>query len=328
MKKEMQSVLRIVLLMVWFSFYVQAAQKHHALSYINEIRQHTGLIALKPNSKLNKAATSHARYLLRQQRFGHYEQKGWKGYTGRTPSDRVVYAGYPSRAVMENVSVNADSYRHSVDTLLSAIYHRFVFLNFDKDEMGEGSAFGRKRRKIVSAFVYLFGSNEVSQLCQTTFPLENGTFYMNDLCLGMEQMVPQSRYEQERQAVRKKNTSLVLFPYPGAVKVPTVFYTEHPHPLPGSKVSGYPISVQFNPAFYREVRLKKFRLFDKNGKRVKPVKIITFRNDVNHRFTPLQFALMPLKQLRYAQTYRVEFEVVADGKMLKKQWTFKTRKRP
>jgi hypothetical protein len=313
--------------MIFLSFFSCAAEKHYALNYLNKIRQEAGLIALKPNSKLNQAAKSHARYLLRQQRFGHYEKKGWKGYTGRTPSQRVVSAGYLSRAVMENVSVNADSYHHSIETLLSAIYHRFVFLNFDKDEMGEGSAFGKKRRKIISTFVYLFGSTEVSHLCQTNFPLENGTFYMKALCWDTVQMVPQYRYDQARQTIRRKNTPLVLFPYPGAVKVPTVFYTEHPHPLPGSKVSGYPVSVQFNPAFYREVRLKRFRLFDANGKRVKRVKIITSRNDVNHRFTPLQFALMPLKQLKYAQTYRVEFEAVADGKRVKKQWRFKTRKR-
>ena len=320
-------MLRIVIFIVLMSVLSQSAQKQSVLTYLNEIRHHSGLIPLKPNTTLKKAAKAHAQYLLRQQRFGHFEKKGWKGYTGRTPSNRVVSAGYPSKAVMENVSVNAKTYRQSVDTLLSAIYHRFVFLNFDKNEIGLGSAFGKGRnRKIVSTFVYLFGSSEVSQLCRNFYPLENGTFYMSDLCRDEAQMVPQYLYAQKRKAVRKQNAPLVCYPYAGAVGVPTVFYTEHPHPLPGSKVSGYPVSVQFNPAFYAHVKLKKFRLFTAKGKKVNPVKILTSRNDVNHRFTSLQFALMPLKRLQYAQTYRVEFEAVADGKRVVKHWKFRTRK--
>jgi len=316
----------LVLFFVAFFILEAGGSKSSAIAYLNSIRQEAGLIKLTSDTSLGKAAVSHAKYLLAQQKYGHYEKKGHRGYTGRTPSQRALHAGYLSRAVMENVSVNAKNYQRSIDTLLSAIYHRFVFLNFDKNEMGAGSIIGGKHRKIISAFVYLLGSSKISRLCQTASPLENGIFYIKDLCSDDIHIVPQCRYEQARQAVRRENSPLVLFPYPGEKGVPTVFYTEHPHPLPGSKMSGYPISVQFNPAFYTEVRLKKFRLYDAGGKRVTKVKIITFRNDVNHRFTPLQFALMPLKRLRHAERYQVEFEAVADGERVVRHWKFSTRK--
>jgi len=322
-------LLHIIIVTIGISVFLQSAPQKHALAYLNQIRQQAGMIVLQPNKRLNRAAKAHAKYLLRQQKFGHFEKKGWRGYTGKTPSERVVHAGYSSKAVMENVSVNARTYRQSIDTLFSAIYHRFVFLNFDKNEIGMGNAFGRgRKRKVVSSFVYLFGSKEVSRLCQNVYPLENGTFYINDLCRDASRMVPQSLYAQKRKAVQKQNPPLVCYPCAGAKDIPTVFYTEHPHPLPGSKESGYPVSVAFNPAFYSHVTLKKFRLLDREGKEVKPVKILTSHNDVNHRFTPLQFALMPLKRLKYAQQYRVEFEAVAKGEKIKKQWQFRTRKRP
>jgi len=305
---------------------LQAGQKEDALRYLNTIRQHTGLIELRSNTALEKAAKSHAKYLLFQQQYGHYEKKGRKGYTGRTPSDRVLHAGYPARDVMENVSVNAKNTRQSIDTLFAAIYHRFVFLNFDKNEIGIGSAYGKKRRRIVSTFVYLLGSSEVSKLCKETFFLQNGLNYMNELCRDPAHLVPQYLYEERREYIRRKNAPVVLFPYPDAIDVPPVFYTEHPHPLPGSKVSGYPVSVQFNPAYYTHVKIKKFRLFDEEGREIKKRKILTYTNDVNHRFTPLQFAFMPLKRLEYGQRYRAEFEAVADGKRIKKYWKFKTKK--
>ncbi|KYJ85951.1 hypothetical protein AS592_05030 [Sulfurovum riftiae] len=320
-------MLRSIAFFLCTLFLLEAGEKQSsAIAYLNTIRQKAGLIKLRPDTALRKAAQSHAKYLLIQQQYGHYEKKGRRGYTGKTPADRALYAGYLSRAVMENVSVNAKNYHQSIDTLFAAIYHRFVFLNFNRNEIGVGSAFGKKKkRRIVSAFVYLMGSSEISGLCKEYFELENGIFYMDDLCKDPAQMVPQYLYEAKREAVRRKNAPIVLHPSPHARDVLPVFYTEHPHPLPGSKVSGYPVSVQFNPAFYSSVKLKKFRLYDAGGREIRKVKLLTHNNDVNHRFTPLQFALMPLKRLDFAQTYRVAFEAVADGKRIEKSWKFTTK---
>ncbi|AKF24632.1 hypothetical protein YH65_03940 [Sulfurovum lithotrophicum] len=318
-------LLKLVIFMYSVFVLLQAGHKEDALRYLNTIRQHTGLIELRSNTVLEKAAKSHAKYLLFQQQYGHYEKKGRKGYTGRTPSDRVLHAGYPARDVMENVSVNAKNTRQSIDTLFAAIYHRFVFLNFDKNEIGIGSAYSKKKRRIVSTFVYLLGSSEVSKLCKETFFLQNGLTYMNELCRDPAHLVPQYLYEERCEMIRRKNSDLIVYPYPDATGSPPVFYTEHPHPLPGSKVSGYPISVQFNPAYYNNIKLKKFRLFNAKGKEIKKRKILTYSTDINQRFTPFQFAFMPLKRLDYDQTYQVEFEAMADEKRIQKRWEFRTK---
>ena len=321
--------LRIILLFIFlllFSVLLQAKEQQSALSYINSLREKSGLIKFKTNEKLNKAAKSHASYLVRQQKHGHYEKKGWKGYTGRTPSARVLRAGYASKAVMENVTENAENYHHSIDILFAAIYHRFVFLNFENNEIGVGSASTKKKRRVTSAFVYNTGSSEIARLCKRSYLMKNNTYYIQNMCKNSDKLIPRQLYEQKQNKVRKKNSGMVLYPYPGAKNVLPVFYTENPHPLPGSKVSGYPVSVQFNPLFYKKVKLKKFRLYDNKGKRVKKVKILTSKSDKNNRITKLQFALMPLKRLEYAKTYQVEFEALADGKKVKKRWQFTTKK--
>lgn len=315
----------IVVLLLAFAV-LGATEEQNALKYLNSIRQNAGLIRLKSNKKLDKAARSHAGYLVRQQKNGHYEKKGRKGYTGRTPSDRVLRAGYASKAVMENISVNTKTSYQSIDALFAAIYHRFVFLDFDKDEIGIGRAFGKKNRKISSSFVYDLGSTSVTKLCRRNFLPQNGFFYIENLCKDHTRIVPQSVFQEKKNEIREKNSQIVCFPYADAKDVLPVFYTEHPHPLPGSKVGGYPVSVQFNPAFYQHVKIEKFRLFDAEGKEIKKSRILTYKNDINHRFTKLQFALMPLKRLAYEMTYRVEFEAVADGKKIRKSWKFTTRK--
>jgi len=315
----------IVLFLLTFSI-LFAKQNQTALDTLNSIRQNVGLVQFKSNKKLDKAAKSHADYLVRQQKNGHYEKKGWRGYTGRTPSDRVVKAGYPTRDVMENVTVNTETAHESIDVLFAAIYHRFVFLNFDKDEIGIGRSISkRKKRSVVSSFVYDIGPSKISALCNGYYVKKNGYFYMNNLCKNSLIDVPQYLFLETLNETRLKNSSVVLFPPPGATDVLPVFYTENPHPLPGSKVSGYPVSVQFNPAFYKKVKLKKFRLFDAEGKEIKKCKILTQRNDKNHRFKKLQFALMPLKRLEYGVSYQVEFEALADGKRVKRSWKFTTK---
>ena len=320
-------MLRLVVVLLLTFGTIEAKENQAALGYLNSIRQDAGLIKFKPNKKLDKAAKSHANYLLRQQKNGHYEKKGWKGYTGKTPSDRVLKAGYASKAVMENVTVNTKTFHNSIDILFAAIYHRFVFLNFDKDEIGLGSTLSKKKQRVISSFVYNIGSTAIAKLCKTSsFFMQNGVYYMQNLCKNSSNLIPKDLYEGKKNSVRRKNSDLVLYPYPDAKNIPPVFYTENPHPLPGSKVSGYPVSVQFNPAFYKKVKLKKFRLFDAEGKEIKKSKILTHSNDKHHRFTKLQFALMPLKRLEYGTMYKVEFEAVADGKRVKKSWEFTTKK--
>jgi hypothetical protein len=305
---------------------LDAKETQGALEYLNTMRQKSGLIKFKSNTKLNKAASSHASYLIRQQKHGHYEKKGWKGYTGRTPSDRVLKAGYTSKAVMENVTENAKDYRHSIDILFAAIYHRFVFLNFENNEIGIGSASTKKKRSVTSAFVYNAGSSEIVKLCKKFHLMENNTYYVHNICKNSDKLIPRYIYEQKQDKVRRKNSGLVLYPYPNAKNILPAFYTENPHPLPGSKVSGYPVTVQFNPLFYKNIKLKKFRLYDATGKRIRKYKILTHKSDRNHRLTKLQFAFMPLKRLEYGTIYRVEFEAVADGKRVKKSWRFTTKK--
>ncbi len=320
-------LLRFIIVLLLMCVSLGAKEKQSALTYLNSIRQDAGLIQFKPNKKLDKAAKAHASYLVRQQKNGHYEKKGWRGYTGKTPSDRVLKAGYSAKSVMENVSVNAKTSEKSIDVLFAAIYHRFVFLNFDKDEIGIGSASTKKKQKITSSFVYNIGSTAISKLCNTsTFFMQDGVYYMQDLCKNSANIVAQTLFQEKQNAIRVKNSQIVLYPYPNATNVSPVFYTENPHPLPGSKVSGYPVSVQFNPASYTNVTLKKFRLFDAKRREIKKHKVLTHKNDINHRFTHLQFAFMPLYRLEYATTYSVDFEAVADGKKIKKSWKFTTKK--
>jgi len=299
----------------------------NTLSYVNDIRQHSGLIPFSHNKKLSNAAKSHAKYLVRQHKSGHYEKKGYKGFTGKTPAHRVIHAGYPSKMVMENISTNTKNYKASVNILMSAIYHRFVFLTFDKDEIGIGKAINTRSKAPRSVNVYNLGNSALRKACQKSFTLTRGMSYTTNVCKNSKKKIPESYFKKRLSDTKRKSAKIVLYPYPNQTAINPAFYNESPDPLPGYKVSGYPVSVEFNPHYYQKVTLQSFRLFDHKGKEIKKRKILSAKTDRNHKFSALQFAFMPLKRLEYATKYRVEFKAIADRRKIYKKWSF-TTKRP
>jgi hypothetical protein len=317
-------VLRVLTFLTLVSFCLEASTDAKGLAYLNTIRANAGLIKFKHNPALQKAASAHAKYLILNQVYGHYEKSVSIAYTGSTPAERVVKAGYPSTFVMENLSINPIDQKKSIDTLFSAIYHRFVFLNFDKDEIGIGSYDSKKKRRKNSAYVYNLGSEAISKLCSQTFIMQSGKYYMKKVCKDSDKMIPQSLFRKKKDMVRRKNRDIVLYPYAEQNNIWPAFYNEAPDPLPYYDVSGFPVSVQFNPVNYKNVQLKSFRLYDASGKELKKTKILQHNNDHNHLFTKLQFALMPLTRLDFSQSYTAEFKAVADGKQIQKRWTFRT----
>jgi len=303
---------------------LEAKSSKEGLAYINTLRYNAGLIALKNNTFLDKAASSHAKYLIRNQTKGHYERKGKYSYTGTTPSKRIIKAGYPSRYAMENISINTSGQVKSIDNLFAAIYHRFVFLSLDKDEIGVGTYAIDKKRKYKRSYVYNIASSSISKLCQRSFFMEDGEYYIKKLCRDNEKMIPQSLFREKKDEIRRKNKAMVVYPYPKQDHVWPAFYNESPDPLPKYKVSGFPISVQFNPANTQNIKLQSFRLYEENGKEIKKTKVLQHKNDHNHLFTKFEFALMPLARLEFNTSYTVIFEAIADGRKVKKRWSFKT----
>jgi len=139
-------------------------EKGEALFILNEIRETMGMNTLMPNSQLQMAAQAHADYLVRNHTASHNEIQGLPGFTGETPTERAFRAGYLSSQVLENLSTQTRDAKHSVHGLLSAIYHRFAFLDVGIDEVGVGLSQDAKEPEN-NAFVYVMGNSYLNALC-------------------------------------------------------------------------------------------------------------------------------------------------------------------
>ena len=286
-----------------------------ALNYLNHLRALTGLRKFCLNSLLSQAAYNHAKYMAVNRIIGHYENEGYSGFTGVTPSDRVLYVGYPSRFVGENLSYGQKDVCESIDSLFSAIYHRFGFLNYKYDEIGIG---------IYDTFyVYDMGNRELSQYCENPESEINGYYYY-DMCADRNTKVPADIFD----SLLNSQPDYVLWPPPKFSDTPPAFYEESPDPLPDYSVSGYPISINFNPIRFSDVELESFRLYRlKNGQEteITDTRVLTHETDPNGHLSPLEFALFPLERLDWGSDYIAEAVVSVNGTERLFRWEFKTK---
>ena len=133
--------------------------------------------------------------------------------------------------------------------------------------------------------------------------------------------------EQLDTARRKALPEVVLWPPEGATDVVPAFFIEEPDPLPDFEVSGFPLSIQFNPARAQEVELTSFRLFRTDGDNpgaVEPVRLLDSGNDPNHLLSDHEFALFPLHRLAWGVRYRAQVEARVDGVPRHFEWSFTT----
>jgi len=295
-----------------------------SISYLNDIRDSVGLNKLHIEKHLSISASKHAQYLLENHINSHYEKNG-KLFFEKTPSLRAIKSGYPTQDVKENIATNAKNEEDSIDILFSAIYHRFVFLDFAIDQIGKGISQDKSKKTIKSVYVYDMGLSKVAQLCQDDFLTLEGVYYMQNMCKDPMHYIPKEAYQKAKDSIMAKNPKMVLFPNINQEDVPTAFYQEYPNPMPGYKVSGYPISVELNPYYFKDIKIKKFRLYD-DKKRMVRVKLLKQSNDPNKKLKSYQFAIIPKQRLSYASKYTVYFEAYTDKGKIKQKWNFITQK--
>ncbi len=298
-------------------------ERVQAVTFLNEIRHKVGMNTLMNNPNLSEAAQAHADYLVANKESTHTEIEGHLNFTGVHPLDRTINAKYNSLQVSENLSTKNPNAKNSVDGLFSAIYHRFGFLNPNIDEVGVGVS-QNIHKSANSAFVYVMGNSELNRLCEINSFHGTGR-YVYGVCNDKSHRIDEKRFKKAMQYNKQTNPKIVLYPYDGQNEVPPAFYSEVPDPLPDYEVSGFPVSIEFNDYFFKQVQINSFDLF-KGKQKVYNVLLMGKNNDPNARFSDKQYALFPLERLDYDTEYKAVVSYSIQGKEKKITWKFRTKK--
>ncbi len=299
-------------------------EKIEARSTLNAIREEMGMNSLLQNDLLTIAAQGHSDYLVANNESSHYEVEGHKKFIGVKPVDRTLYADYASMQLSENLSTHTYSAQSSIDGLFSAIYHRFGFLSPSIDTIGVGVT-QEKAKTSNSAFVYVMGNSALERLCHEKSFSGSGKYYYK-ICKDESHRIGEKAFVKAQNSNKIYNPKIVFYPYDGQTEVPPVFYDEHPDPLPNYEVSGFPVSVEFNDYYFKELKLRAFKLFDSSDNEVTDVLLMSKENDPHGHFTDKQFALFPLKRLDYDAQYKASITYENKGKTYTHTWAFHTQK--
>jgi hypothetical protein len=168
------------------------------------------------------------------------------------------------------------------------------------------------------------GSSHLENLCKNRPTLEVFKTYVIGICKDIHLKVDGKRFTQALHANMMRNSSIVVYPFDGQDDIPPAFYDELPDPLPSYSVSGFPISISFNMALLKDVRLLEFKLF-RGEKEITKSIIYSKNSDPNKKMKDGEYALFPLERLDWNTRYRVETKYLIDGDIYKKVWYFKTR---
>ncbi|HIE00162.1 MAG TPA: CAP domain-containing protein [Thiotrichaceae bacterium] len=295
-------------------------------AYLNQLRLRAGMTELFTNPQLELSAFNHANFLADNYLTGHYEINSLPGFTGIEPKDRTKAAGYRSLAVSENVSSGDTRSRDSIDGLMGAIYHRFGFLDLVIDEIGIGIAkVSLSDPNSHTAYVYNMGNSGLNALCEGPAFSGYGRYYFS-VC-EPDIQINADDFENVQTLARGYNPNIVQWPADGDNDVPPAFFEESPDPLPDYSVSGYPVSLQFNPLTFSDVNIIAFQLYrETDNSEIQPTRLLNQSTDPNAKMTGLQYALFPLERLEWNTAYRVEatyYSTSSDTQTL--TWRFKTR---
>jgi hypothetical protein len=260
-----------------------------AVTYLNDIRHSVSLDLLEESRELETSALSHASYLLANNLYTHTQEHTLSEYLGTTPLQRARRSGYKSGAVLENIYAGDVSGKEAIDILMSDIYHRFAFLAPDASKVGIAERF-------LEAYAY-----------KRVHVFEIGL---------------------DNDSIKSARPDIIFWPYDGAVDIMPVFYEEEPDPLPECSVSGYPVSVEFDPTVYKDIEVDSFVLLDMFGDPL-PAVLLDSRSDLNRIFSPFQYALMPIERLSWDSDYRVKIVFHdSSGRSYRKSWHFHTKRLP
>jgi hypothetical protein len=281
-----------------------------ATGYINSIRINSGAFALSWSNQLAMAAKAHAKYLATNKEFGHQESFGNKNFYASMPWQRIVKAGYATKAVVENITFYEPNYKASIDKLMATIYHRLALLDIKVDTIG----FARYK----GVYVYDMSNSKIATMCKS----KSISGDITNICKNPSKSLPNSRFNSAIKQTKRAAKEFIYYPYNNQTQVGTKLAKERPAFLPNSSRYGYAITVQHNSVFGGTLKLVTFKVF--NNKREIKGKIVTFRNDRAKKLDKNSFVFVPLKALKHNSKYSVVFKAKVNGKPKRLSWSFYT----
>ncbi len=209
--------------------YAALSEELQAFHTLNDIRNRCGHGQLAQNAALDVSAAGHAKWLTFNAAFAHNQTPGSPHFTGATPLDRMVAAGYLTSSSQAAVSEQLATYSGGPDgndtigfgiqgtrNLLNAPYHANGMLDGYRDV-------GIAIRNAIDA-----GAPDALNPGAGRRAIVFNTGY---------------RISAGNQAAAQDDNAVLTYPCNGETNVTPALYHEEPNPVPGRDLSTSPLGT-------------------------------------------------------------------------------------
>ena len=288
-----------------------------AFNLLNKERARCGFGMMAQNVALDQAATGHLNYVKKNYAaygFDHLQVPGRPGFTGVSPTDRALSAGYGSRdkthvsesaaarwAVNKSIFANGLA-TSSMRNLLNAPYHALGLISSYKEV---GSAFGLVDEKN-------FSSGDVHSLAFLILKPARIDFFTD---FNNTQEIADS--------------TIRTYPCQGSVDINRMMVGEVPNPVTPRDLATNPIgsSIMIKVKTGNTLLVTNAGMFESStGAAVVLLPTMTNANDPNRYLQKSAAVIMPDKPLKPLTSYKVTINGTNNGASFERIFEFKTGK--
>lgn len=269
-----------------------------AFALVNAERSKCGFGRVAQNAQLDVAATAHSEYVKARIMEGvrdsrHSEDPTKSGFTGVTPADRAIAAGY-STGAGENIAyyglgITSDHGTSLVRALMATVYHLANMVDSNR-EVGVGVAYANNPDYPTALLTWT-----------------NGT------AAGVGRQEP---------------VEVLTYPCDGSAGVQPYMFGEFPDPFislgfPAGENVGHPIYVRAPVG--QVIQLLSATVISSTGQSV-PVMLYHATQDSNKMLAANQAFVVPREALAEQATYTVQVQGIANGIAFARAFSFSTLK--
>lgn len=287
-----------------------AAQSQELIAYntFNQARVSCGFGYLQQNANLDTAALNHVVWQFKNNLYQHTETPGTVAYTGSSPWERMLAAGYiqgtgaaqANEVLTYNRPILAGYGLSAAVSLLSAPYHLVGLMNSNR---------------------------EVGISIKTAGPVGSGADVENPGSLPSILLVADMAANTANPAQLQDPAEVLTYPCAGTVGTATALFTEVPSPIPSRNFATQPVG---QPIFVQVLKGQVLTLTassivkTSDASEVPLAVTLTSANDPNAKLLPNQAILIPNLPLAANTPYSVTIQGTHNGKDFKKNFTFTT----
>jgi uncharacterized protein YkwD len=209
--------------------YAALSEELQAFNTLNDIRSRCGHGKLAQNTALDASAAGHARWLTYNAVFAHEQTPGSPHFTGATPLDRMIAAGYLVSASQAEISELLATYSSGTD---------------GNDTIGFGI---QGTRMLLNAPYHangmLAGYRDVGIAIRNA--IDAGAPDANDPGAGRRAIVFNTGYQKTAgsQSAAQDDNAVLTYPCDGEINVTPALPHEEPNPVPGRDLSTHPLGT-------------------------------------------------------------------------------------